>query len=115
MAREASCMVSEPESSSTPRVAAGGAKPKKKPAVLDETTSSSSCRVAGRKRKSDEAEDERRRASKVAYIFCGEGGERDLMAHLQRSSRVQILSTESLPDIDASDLIHGLDPSGTSR
>ena len=56
-----------------------------------------------------------RRASKVAYIFCGEGGERDLMEHLRRSSRVQILSTESLPDIDASDLIHGLDPSGTSR
>jgi len=115
-ARETSSMVSEPELSSTPRGAAGGAKPKKKPVVLDDSASSSSCGVAGRKRKSDEAEDvERRRASKVAYIFCGEGGERDLMAHLQRSSRVQVLSTESLPDIDASDLIHGLDPSGTSR
>ena len=37
------------------------------------------------------------------------------MDHLRRSSRVRVLSTESLPDIDASDLIHGLDPSGTSR
>jgi len=120
MAREGGCcLVSEPESSSSsaPRgAAAGGAKPKKKPALPDDASSSSSCRVAGRKRKSDETEDvERRRASKVAYIFCGEGGERDLVEHLRRASRVQILSTESLPDIDASDLIHGLDPSGTSR
>ena len=37
------------------------------------------------------------------------------MDHLRRSSRVRVLSTESLPDIDASDLIHGLDPTGTSR
>jgi len=118
MAREASCMVSVPEPSSynAPRGAAGGAKPKKKPALLDDASSSASCRVAGRKRKSDEAEDvEKRRASKVAYIFCGEGGERELTEHLRRASRVQVISTESLPDIDASDLIHGLDPSGTSR
>jgi len=97
------------------REAAGGAKPKKKPALLGEG-SSSTAKLAGRKRKSDEPEDvESRRASKVAYIFCGDGGERDLMDHLRRSSRVRVLSTESLPDIDASDLIHGLDPSGTSR
>lgn len=37
------------------------------------------------------------------------------MEHLRRSSRVQVISTQSLPDIDASDLIHGLDPTGTSR
>merc|ERR1719219_2177120 len=119
MAREAaSSMVSvpEPSSSSAPRGAVGGAKPKKKAAQPDVASSSSSCRVAGRKRKSDEAEDvERRRASKVAYIFCGEGGEGELMEHLRRSSRVQVISTQSLPDIDASDLIHGLDPTGTSR
>jgi len=118
MARELSCLASESSISSSTRGAAGGAKPKKKPVLLADSCapSSSGCRVAGRKRKSDEAEDvERRRASKVAYIFCGEGGERDLMEHLRRASRVQVLSTESLPDIDASDLIHGLDPSGTSR
>jgi len=97
------------------REAGGGVKPKKKPALLG-GGSSSTAKLAGRKRKSDEPEDvESRRASKVAYIFCGDGGERDLMDHLRRSSRVRVLSTESLPDIDASDLIHGLDPSGTSR
>ena len=58
-----------------------------------------------------------RQAQKVAYIHVGEGGERDLEDHLRGSDRVnvQILSTERLPDIDASDMIHGLDSSGTSR
>ena len=58
-----------------------------------------------------------RQAHKVAYIHVGEGGERDLEDHLRGSRRVnlQILSTERLPDIDASDVIHGLDSSGTSR
>ena len=47
----------------------------------------------------------------------GEGGERDLEDHLRGSDRVniQIVSTERLPDIDASDMIHGLDSAGTSR
>ena len=58
-----------------------------------------------------------RRAHKVAYIHVGEGGERDLEDHLRGSARVniQILSSERLPDIDASDMIHGLDSSGTRR
>jgi len=113
MAREEpSCSLSE----MLPRGASSGAVPKKKPSLLGEYSSSQSIKIAGRKRKCEEQEDvERRRASKIAYIFCGDGGERDLMEHLRRSSRVQVLSTETLPDIDASDLIHGLDPSGTSR
>jgi len=71
-----------------------------------------------RKRKLDIADEQQeRQARKVAYIHVGEGGERDLEDHLRGSSRVnvQILSTEQLPDIDASDMIHGLDSSGTSR
>jgi len=64
---------------------------------------------------SDESED--RRAHKVAFIHVGEGGERDLEDHLRGSQRVnlQIVSSERLPDIDATDVIHGLDSSGTSR
>ena len=58
-----------------------------------------------------------RRAHKVAFIHVGEGGERDLEDHLRGSQRVnlQIVSSERLPDIDATDVIHGLDSSGTSR
>jgi len=118
MAREEpSCVLADLLDQPEPRRASAGAKSKKKkPSLLAEASSSSSCRVAGRKRKTDEPEDvENRQASKVAYIFCGDGGERDLMDHLRRSSRVKVISTETLPDIDASDLIHGLDPSGTSR
>ena len=57
------------------------------------------------------------RAHKVAFIHVGEGGERDLEDHLRgsRSVNLQIVSSERLPDIDASDVIHGLDSSGTSR
>lgn len=121
MAREEpSCSLSEMLKRPAPRGANSGAStgamPKKKPSLLGEYSSSSGFKTAGRKRKCEEPEDvERRRASKIAYIFCGDGGERDLMEHLRHSSRVQVLSTEALPDIDASDLIHGLDPSGTSR
>ena len=58
-----------------------------------------------------------RRAHKVAFIHVGEGGERDLEDHLRGSQRVnlQIVSSERLPDIDATDVIHGLDSTGTSR
>ena len=57
------------------------------------------------------------RAHKVAFIHVGEGGERDLEDHLRgsRSVNLQIVSSERLPDIDATDVIHGLDSSGTSR
>jgi len=70
-----------------------------------------------RKRKLDPIEDSESVGQKVAYIHVGEGGERDLEDHLRGSSRVniQILSTERLPDIDDSDMIHGLDHAGTSR
>jgi len=83
---------------------------------------------SAKKRKCQDAEEgpgQRRRRNdadhegghKVAYIHVGEGGERDLESHLSGSSRVniQILSTERLPDIDESDMIHGLDHAGTSR
>ena len=58
-----------------------------------------------------------RRAHKVAFIHVGAGGERDLEDHLRGSRRInlQIVSSERLPDIDASDVIGGLDSSGTSR
>jgi len=75
-------------------------------------------KVSNRKRKLESAESEEEPAGqKVAYIHVGEGGERDLEDHLRGSSRVniQILTTESLPDIDDSDMIHGLDHAGTSR
>lgn len=78
--------------------------------------SRSSCK---RKRRtagdSDDGED--LRAHKVAFIHVGEGGERDLEDHLRgsRSVNLQIVSSERLPDIDATDVIHGLDSSGTSR
>jgi len=75
---------------------------------------------SSRKRKLEPSENEEERVGagpKVAYIHVGEGGERDLEDHLRGSSRVniQILSTERLPDIDDSDMIHGLDHAGTSR
>eukprot|EP00092_Neocalanus_flemingeri_P008647 GFUD01009316.1.p1 GENE.GFUD01009316.1~~GFUD01009316.1.p1 ORF type:complete len:719 (-),score=167.90 GFUD01009316.1:112-2268(-) len=71
-----------------------------------------------RKRKLEPSESEDDASGqKVSYIHVGEGGERDLEEHLHGSSRVniQILSTERLPDIDDSDMIHGLDHAGTSR
>jgi len=86
----------------------------------DEASRPSTSRLSTtkRKRKSDNVEDHSgTRAHKVAYIHVGEGGERDLEDHLRGTSRVdiQVLSSETLPDIDASDMIHGLDSSGTSR
>merc|ERR1712029_320416 len=86
----------------------------------DEASRPSTSRLSTtkRKRKSDNVEDHSgTRAHKVAYIHVGEGGERDLEDHLRGTSRVdiQVLSYETLPDIDASDMIHGLDSSGTSR
>jgi len=78
----------------------------------------SKTKFTSRKRKLDNADiEDDVPGQKVAYIHVGEGGERDLEEHLRGSSRVniQILSTERLPDIDDSDMIHGLDHSGTSR
>merc|ERR1719209_1489902 len=69
-----------------------------------------------RKRKIENAEGDD--GNKVAYIHVGSGeGQRYLSDHLRGSSQVniQVLSTEHLPDIDYSDMIHGLDHAGTSR
>jgi len=94
----------------------------KRSKVEDEASKPSTSKRAKnikRKRRNDSVDEDQleRQAHKVAYIHVGEGGERDLEDHLRGSRRVnlQILSTERLPDIDASDVIHGLDSSGTSR
>ncbi len=54
---------------------------------------------------------------RVAYIHVSEGCEDDLEAQLKGAKNldIQILEEESLPDIDESDMIHGLDHTGTSR
>lgn len=54
---------------------------------------------------------------RVAYIHVSEGCEEDLEAQLKGAKNldIQILEEESLPDIDESDMIHGLDHTGTSR
>jgi len=94
---------------------------KKVRAFEDEVSQPSTSRKSNgkRKRRRDASDEDPldRRAHKVAYIHVGEGGERDLEDHLRGSARVniQILSSERLPDIDASDMIHGLDSSGTRR
>jgi len=54
---------------------------------------------------------------RVAYIHVGEGGEADLEAQLTGAENldIQILEEEDLPDIDETDIIHGLDHTGTTR
>ena len=54
---------------------------------------------------------------RVAYIHVGEGGEADLEAQLKGADNldIQILEEEDLPDIDETDMIHGLDHTGTAR
>ncbi len=54
---------------------------------------------------------------RVAYIHVGEGCEADLEAQLKGAENldIQILEEETLPDIDESDMIHGLDHTGTAR
>jgi len=54
---------------------------------------------------------------RVAYIHVGEGGEADLEAQLKGEENldIQILEEEDLPDIDETDMIHGLDHTGTAR
>merc|ERR1739838_1031241 len=54
---------------------------------------------------------------RVAYIHVGEGGEADLEAQLTGAENldIQILEEEDLPDIDETDMIHGLDHTGTAR
>lgn len=54
---------------------------------------------------------------RVAYIHVGEGGEADLEAQLKGAENldIQILEEEDLPDIDETDIIHGLDHTGTAR
>jgi len=55
--------------------------------------------------------------NRIAYIHVGEGGEADLEAHLKGADNldIQIYDQEKLPDIDETDMIHGLDHTGTSR
>ena len=81
--------------------------------------------VEGRSCDREEEEEENEEAfegdnppgDKVAYIHVGEGGEADLEAQLKGAENldVQILEEEDLPDIDETDMIHGLDHTGTAR
>jgi len=73
---------------------------------IDDSSSSSS---------GDDSEDDEK--DRVAFIHVGEGGEADLEARLKGADNldVQILEEEQLPDIDESDMIHGLDHTGTAR
>ena len=66
---------------------------------------------------SDEDDVNRPPGDRVAYIHVGEGGEADLEAQLKGAENldIQILEEESLPDIDETDMIHGLDHTGTAR
>lgn len=65
----------------------------------------------------DDSDAERPPGDRVAYIHVGEGGEADLEAQLKGAENldIQILEEESLPDIDETDMIHGLDHTGTAR
>jgi hypothetical protein len=65
----------------------------------------------------DDSDTERPPGDRVAYIHVGEGGEADLEAQLKGADNldIQILEEESLPDIDETDMIHGLDHTGTAR
>ena len=62
----------------------------------------------------EEEEEELPPGDRVAYIHVGEGGEADLEAQLKGEENldIQILEEEDLPDIDETDMIHGLDHTG---
>ena len=82
------------------------------------TSSHESKRKRRRRRKTGGDETPpRHKGDRVAYIHVGEGGEADLEAQLKGADNldIQILEEENLPDIDETDMIHGLDHTGTSR
>jgi len=86
----------------------------------DRSTSSYESKRAKRRRRRKAGGDEtppRHKGDRVAYIHVGEGGEADLEAQLKGADNldIQILEEENLPDIDETDMIHGLDHTGTSR
>jgi len=90
----------------------------KPPKSLKRPTTEISKKVP-RKVKPNPVAEEDKVGEQVAYIHVGEGGECDLSDHLAASGssklHLQILEEERLPDLDCSDLIHGLDQRGTSR
>ena len=86
----------------------------------DRSASSYESKRAKRRRRRNTGGDEtppRHKGDRVAYIHVGEGGEADLEAQLKGADNldIQILEEENLPDIDETDMIHGLDHTGTSR
>lgn len=89
--------------------------PEKKTATSKKKTPS----TEPRKRKLETSPEERSSGQKVAYFHVGEGGAKDLEEHVRGRGtskvNIQVVATEQLPDIDESDMIHGLDPAGTSR
>ena len=70
-----------------------------------------------REEESESEEESLPPGDRVAYIHVGEGGEADLEAQLKGAENldIQILEEEDLPDIDETDMIHGLDHTGTAR
>ena len=85
----------------------------------DKSTSSYECKRKRRRRRNTGGDETppRHKGDRVAYIHVGEGGEADLEAQLKGADNldIQILEEENLPDIDETDMIHGLDHTGTSR
>jgi len=84
------------------------------------SSSSGECKRKKSRRRRRTGGDEtppRHKGDRVAYIHVGEGGEADLEAQLKGADNldIQILEEENLPDIDETDMIHGLDHTGTSR
>ena len=85
----------------------------------DKSTSSYESKRKRRRRRNTGGDETppRHKGDRVAYIHVGEGGEADLEAQLKGADNldIQILEEENLPDIDETDMIHGLDHTGTSR
>ena len=85
----------------------------------DRSTSSYESKRKRRRRRNTGGDETppRHKGDRVAYIHVGEGGEADLEAQLKGADNldIQILEEENLPDIDETDMIHGLDHTGTSR
>ena len=85
----------------------------------DKSTSSHESKRKRRRRRNTGGDETppRHKGDRVAYIHVGEGGEADLEAQLKGADNldIQILEEENLPDIDETDMIHGLDHTGTSR
>ncbi len=84
---------------------------------LEASSSDEECNFVAEYSDQEDPEDAKVPGNRIAYIHVGEGGEADLEAHLKGADNldIQIYDQEKLPDIDETDMIHGLDHTGTSR